>query len=193
MSNNNNFGGKRNIIAFDFDGVFHKSIYYEKNIYGQGHPKCKLDKLENCKPFIKIHELIKIKDKKGYLIDIVTHNPNIKGIKKFLKKNNMLKYINNIYSVDGNKGIKLKELNALEFYDDTNGVLEVVLQYCKEGNFCTKLFKVDPLKNTIKKYKSKFSKEQGELFYKYVKYRTLYKEMKQKLKKKYNIKEKEYD
>ena len=56
-----------------------------------------------------------------------------------------LKYINKIYAVDGNKGIKLKELNAVEFYDDTNGVLEVVLQYCKEGNFCTKLFKVDPL------------------------------------------------
>lgn len=181
---------KKKIVAFDFDGVFHKSIYYEKNIYGQGHPKCKLDKLENCKPFIKTHKLIKEKYNKGYLVDIVTHNPDIKGIKKFLKRNKMSKYINNIYSVDGNKGIKLKELNAVEFYDDTNGVLEVVLQYCKEGNFCTKLFKVNPLKNTIERYRSQFTKEQGFFFYKYVKYRTLYKKMKKTLKEKYNVEDK---
>ena len=49
------------IIAFDFDGVLHKSVYYEN--YGQGHPdnKCLKSLKNNYKNFkdCKINSKIK--------------------------------------------------------------------------------------------------------------------------------------
>ena len=151
------------IIAFDFDGVFHKSVYYDSS--GQGHPKCPSNRLEMCEPFLKIHEIVKEKYKKGYYIAIVTHNSNKNGIKKFLEKNDMLKYIHFIYHVRGDKSEKLKKLNVVEFYDDSDRVLKEIYNFCKSqsNQFCNKIFKVDPINEKIYLFNPKSNQSQPKL------------------------------
>ena len=138
------------VIAFDFDGVLHKSVFFEE--HGQGHPnelclrslKDKYQNFKDCNINPVIKELIIENYKKNNKIFIVTHNNLIEGIKNFLKVNGIFEYIEEIFSVKGSKYKKLNEIKADEFYDDSINVINDVLNDCN-NEYCPKIFQVFPL------------------------------------------------
>jgi len=173
------------IIAFDFDGVLHKSVFFEE--HGQGHPnelclkslKDKYKKFKDCVINPVIKDLIIKKKEEKNKIYIVTHNNLIEGIKEFLKVNGIFEYIEEIFSVKGSKYKKLNEIQADEFYDDSINVINDVLNDCN-NEYCPKIFQVFPLEkgeNQIVQINKQFGG--NNVYYKkYLKYKKKYIDLK---------------
>jgi len=137
------------IVAFDFDGVLHKSIQ-KTDSNGQRHPEHSMtyDKLIK---FDKIMKYIYILRRNGSQIEILSSRKDTKVIQEFIKNNNVLNHvllntgITIISTAGASKSSFIFGKNISSFYDDSASVLkEVLSEKISRGIFNPRIFYVVP-------------------------------------------------
>lgn len=108
------------IIAYDFDGVFHKTVG-KPDTFNQRSSESDID----YKPFDKIIDKIasEIVNNKIFIVTARSDsNQNVSEIKKFIKKTKLSDFYDDIYKIytnDFTKVFALRNIMANEFYDDS--------------------------------------------------------------------------
>jgi endonuclease/exonuclease/phosphatase (EEP) superfamily protein YafD len=139
-------------IAYDFDGVFHKSVG-EPDSVGQRHA-LSLD-VNTYVPFMKIIEQIKQQQREGHKIFIITAHCESFLVKKYLQKFK-LQNIKIFVTCNGDKSKILKKYHIHHFYDDSILRINEILKQKANLPDLKELFMVIPEEDRwIKVYPSK--------------------------------------
>jgi hydroxymethylpyrimidine pyrophosphatase-like HAD family hydrolase len=163
---------EKEVHAFDFDGVVHKSVYFAKN--GQGHPfACGHDRdPQYLLPFSKMNQFILNKKEKGANLYIISAN-SLDRIKRTVKNDHFKSdaiankfqkayfattpLFNEIIFHKSHKYQTLKEKKVTHFYDDSPSTFDKIFDsrekdHDQETYKLPKMFQIFPVEQDSKDF-----------------------------------------